>query len=180
MRFGRTKGEIRVEKGDFRVEKGDFRVIWVGFEGFGPCLGISHPTHPHLGEDPQKNIVFTPSINHCFKWPIVLIQNSSFTTKNILPEYLFKSEFWAVVHCIVPANTLKLTKVLFKYLNHYLFLPTKLLFSPRLCASLGTMPATLSNMMLSEFCDGRSNGRTGKAILGVGFQNLQSSWNLGY
>ena len=32
MRFGRTKGEIRVKKGAFR---GD-----LGFEGFGPCLGI--------------------------------------------------------------------------------------------------------------------------------------------
>ena len=21
-----------------------------GVEGFGPCLGIRHPTHPHLGE----------------------------------------------------------------------------------------------------------------------------------
>ena len=38
-RFGKTKGEIRVKKSVFR-----------GFEGFGPCLGISYPTHPHLGK----------------------------------------------------------------------------------------------------------------------------------
>ena len=33
------------------------------FEGFGPCLGISHPTHPHLGEISQKNVFFTPSLS---------------------------------------------------------------------------------------------------------------------
>ena len=46
FRFGRTKGEIRVEKGRFSG------VIWGGVEGFRPCLGISHPTHP-----PQKNSI---------------------------------------------------------------------------------------------------------------------------
>ena len=40
VRFGRTKGEIRVEKGDFRGDLG----------GFGPGLGISHPTQPYLGK----------------------------------------------------------------------------------------------------------------------------------
>ena len=35
-----------------------FGVIWGGFEGFGPCLGISHPTHPHLGEISQKKRFF--------------------------------------------------------------------------------------------------------------------------
>ena len=35
-----------------------FGVIWGGFEGFGPCLRISHPTHPHLGEISQKKTVF--------------------------------------------------------------------------------------------------------------------------
>ena len=34
VRFGRTKGEIQVEKGDFQADLG-------GFEWFGPCLGIS-------------------------------------------------------------------------------------------------------------------------------------------
>ena len=50
MRFGKTKGEIWVEKGDFR---GDF-------EGFWPCLGISHPTHPHLEKKtfPKKTVLF--------------------------------------------------------------------------------------------------------------------------
>ena len=34
------------EKGEIRVEKGDFRGDLGGFEGFGLCLGISHPpTH---------------------------------------------------------------------------------------------------------------------------------------
>ena len=51
VRFGRTKGEIRVKKG----------VIWGGFEGLGPCLGISHLTHPHLGEISQEKRVFSYS-----------------------------------------------------------------------------------------------------------------------
>ena len=37
-------------------------MIWGGFEGFGPCLGISHPTHPHLAKISQKNVFFTPSL----------------------------------------------------------------------------------------------------------------------
>ena len=48
VRFGKTKGEIWVKKGDF----------WGGLEGFGPCLGISHPTHPHLGKISQKKRFF--------------------------------------------------------------------------------------------------------------------------
>ena len=51
VRFGKTKGEIWVKKGDFRGNLG-------GFEGFGPCLGISRPTHPHLGKISQKNGFF--------------------------------------------------------------------------------------------------------------------------
>ena len=43
VRFGSTKGDIRAEKGDFR---GDLFFL----RGFRPCLGIIHPTHPHLGE----------------------------------------------------------------------------------------------------------------------------------
>ena len=31
-------------------QKAIFGVIWVLFEVFGPCLGINHPTHPHLGK----------------------------------------------------------------------------------------------------------------------------------
>ena len=31
--------------------------------GFGPCLVISHPTHPYLGEiSPKKRFIFTPSL----------------------------------------------------------------------------------------------------------------------
>ena len=55
VRFGRKKGKIQVEKGDFQ---GDLGV----YEGFGPCLGISHTTHPHLGEISQKNVFFTLSL----------------------------------------------------------------------------------------------------------------------
>ena len=54
VRFGKTKVEIRVEKGDFRGY----------FQGFGPCLGISHPTHPPLGEISQKN-VFLDAFPYC-------------------------------------------------------------------------------------------------------------------
>ena len=42
----------------FGSKKAIFGVICGGFEGFGPCLGISHPTHPHLGEISQKNVFF--------------------------------------------------------------------------------------------------------------------------
>ena len=41
-------------------KKAIFAVIWGGFEGFGTCLGISHPTHPHLGKiSPKKRIFYT-------------------------------------------------------------------------------------------------------------------------
>ena len=43
----------------FGSKRAIFGVIWGGFEGFGPCLGFSHPTHPHLGErDLQKKVCF--------------------------------------------------------------------------------------------------------------------------
>ena len=42
----------------FGSKRAIFGVIWGGFEGFGPCLGDSHPTHPHLGEISQKKTVF--------------------------------------------------------------------------------------------------------------------------
>ena len=32
--------------------------LWFFFEGFGPCWGGSHPTHPHLGEISQKKTFF--------------------------------------------------------------------------------------------------------------------------
>ena len=50
-------------------------VIWGGFEGFGPCLGICHPTHPHLGEISQKNVFFTPSLTN-LHWKRTPIQIS--------------------------------------------------------------------------------------------------------
>ena len=42
----------------FGSKKAIFGAIWGGFEGFGPCLGVSHPTHPYLGEISQKKTVF--------------------------------------------------------------------------------------------------------------------------
>ena len=33
-------------------------VILGGFEGFGTCLGVSHPTHQHLGEISQNEPFF--------------------------------------------------------------------------------------------------------------------------
>ena len=42
----------------FGSKKAIFGAIWGGFEGFGPCLGVSHPTHSHLGEISQKKTVF--------------------------------------------------------------------------------------------------------------------------
>ena len=48
-------GERKVKFGSKRAI---FGVIWGGFEGFGPCLGVSHPTHPHLGEISQKKPFF--------------------------------------------------------------------------------------------------------------------------
>ena len=48
-------GERKVK---FGSKKAIFGAIWGGFEGFGPCLGVSHPTHPYLGEISQKKTVF--------------------------------------------------------------------------------------------------------------------------
>ena len=60
VRFGRTKGEILVEKDDFRSD--------LGFEGFGPCLGISHPTHPHLGGiSPKKTFLLGAPLKPKYK-----------------------------------------------------------------------------------------------------------------
>ena len=48
-------GERKVKFGSKRTT---FEVILGGLEGFGPCLGVSHPTHPHLGEISQKKPFF--------------------------------------------------------------------------------------------------------------------------
>ena len=42
----------------FGSKKAIFGAIWGEFEGFGPCLGISHPTHPHLGKISQRKTFF--------------------------------------------------------------------------------------------------------------------------
>ena len=49
--FLRDLGKRKVK---FGSKKAIFAVIWGGFEGVGPCLGISPPTHPHLGKISQK------------------------------------------------------------------------------------------------------------------------------
>ena len=41
----------------FGSKKAIFGVIWGGVKGFGPCLGISQSTHPHLGKS-----FFMPSL----------------------------------------------------------------------------------------------------------------------
>ena len=53
--FLRDLGKRKVK---FGSKKAIFAVIWGGFEGVGPCLGISHPTHPHLGKISQKKRSF--------------------------------------------------------------------------------------------------------------------------
>ena len=57
----------------FGSKKAIFGVIWGGFEGFGPCLGNSHPTHPHLGKISQKKTFFffgsfpKLTVDHCYQ-----------------------------------------------------------------------------------------------------------------
>ena len=61
-----TQGFLRdlgKQKVKFGSKKAIFAVIWGVFEGVGPCLGISHPTHPHLEKISQKKGFFTPYLN---------------------------------------------------------------------------------------------------------------------
>ena len=47
----------------FGSKKAIFGAILGGFQGFGPCLGFSHPSHPHLGEISfSSTFFFTPSL----------------------------------------------------------------------------------------------------------------------
>ena len=55
-RFLWDLGERKVKFGSKRAI---FGVIMGGFEGFGPCLGISHPRHPHLGKPYQLKPFFS-------------------------------------------------------------------------------------------------------------------------
>ena len=55
VRFGRRKGEIRVEKGYFRGDLGRFWGVWTLF-------GHQPPHPPTFGRNLQKNICFTPSL----------------------------------------------------------------------------------------------------------------------
>ena len=53
----------------FRSKRAIFRVIWGGFEGFGPCLGMSRPTHPHLGEISKQNVFYAfPDYRGAHSW----------------------------------------------------------------------------------------------------------------
>ena len=50
------------------------------FEGFGPCLGISHPTHPHLGKISQKKPFFLVAplmslLSFCCCQPLTSVSN---------------------------------------------------------------------------------------------------------
>ena len=62
----------------FGSKKAIFGVIWGGFEVFGPCLGVSHPTHPHLGEISQKKRFFflaaslTLTLSFCYVISILI------------------------------------------------------------------------------------------------------------
>ena len=49
----------------FGSKRAILEVIWGGFEGFGPCLGISHPTNPYLGKIYQKTF-FLDGSPYCF------------------------------------------------------------------------------------------------------------------
>ena len=79
----------------FGSKKAIFGVIWGGFEGFEPCLGISHPTHPHLGKISQKNVFFYTFpylifrsftlLNHC--------RDTSLYAKAGSPSILFLTAF---------------------------------------------------------------------------------------
>ena len=52
MRFGKTKGEIWVEKSDFRGNLGGFGGVWTLF-------GNQPPHPPTFGKDiPKKNVFF--------------------------------------------------------------------------------------------------------------------------
>ena len=70
----------------FGSKKVIFGVILVFFEGFGPCLGISHPTHPHLGEISQIKQFFCGGVflskNEVIVWRIhsVIIKGNIIVT----------------------------------------------------------------------------------------------------
>ena len=86
------KGKVK-----FGSKKAIFGVIWGGFEGFVPCLGISHPTHPHLRKISQKKrnlflaasliclLCFTLLSRHTLQLDLVLNQelNAKWTLKKI-------------------------------------------------------------------------------------------------
>ena len=72
----------------FGSKRAIFGVIWGGFEGFGPCLGVSHPTHPHLGEISQKKRVFfgSPPYHSAMLVFESFTQPSSITTANVMKK----------------------------------------------------------------------------------------------
>ena len=69
----------------FGSKKAIFGVIWGGFEGFGPCLGNSHPTHPHLGKISQKKRFFFgsfPNPDHCTPLKYQYVSNITLYTQH--------------------------------------------------------------------------------------------------
>ena len=64
----------------FGSKKAIFGAIWEGFEGFGPCLGISHPTHPHLGKISQKKrFFFIPSLSYDALYLVAIVDENLFS-----------------------------------------------------------------------------------------------------
>ena len=68
-----------------------------GFEGFGPCLGISHPNHPHLGEISKKTFFRGGT----FPIPQKLLQFFSSSSPNrelcALPSFCVVCIQWKIV-----------------------------------------------------------------------------------
>ena len=84
----------------FGSKRAIFGVIWGGFEGFGACLGVSHPTHPHLGEISQKKRVIGGFIERNAKQSQ---SDNKWDQSQVLDKCLFESP----PHALVPvtANT---------------------------------------------------------------------------
>ena len=83
-------GVLGERKVKFGSKRAIFGVIWGGFEGFGPCLGVSHPTHPHLGEISQKKRFFlAASLKHLNLWSGLKSHPNSTLEGELFQEYLF-------------------------------------------------------------------------------------------
>ena len=90
VRFGRTKGEIRVEKGDFRGNLGGFWGVWTLF-------GNQPPHPPTFGKDPYLIFVIFFTLTHFESWKFYTRKVRKFTTN--LPRN--KTTKCRVTHCWV-------------------------------------------------------------------------------